>query len=276
MDKSLDESKVNSLEKALYRLMIIGAIEDYLKVSKDFSVIPGSMDPKRISVSLREYLSKYILPSEIEKYLPNQNCAESDLAAFVYGSVLIEFIYDKIEKRRRESIGQILKISRDGARDGEDRFREQMLAFLERSDFTELVEGLSDDSMGWFKVLDKVENNDDITKLLGACRRKLSENPDHIGVRLLEGLCLMTSPSPDQGPRDILRVFSAMKGISVNDKLKIITQVRHFIEKRESLNDNKNIILTNIMKGDSSREIARSCYEYARRIANLMALRYRS
>jgi len=61
-----------------------------------------------------------------------------------------------------------------------------------------------------FNVLDKVDNDDDVTKLLGACRRKLSENPDHIGVRLLEGLCLMTSPSPDQGPRDILRVFSAM------------------------------------------------------------------
>ena len=245
--------------------MIIGAIEDYLKdyARKEFSVIPGSMDPKRISASLREYLSKYILPSEMGKYLPNQNCAVNDLAAFVYGSVLIEFIYEKIEKRRRESMGQILKISRDGVRDGVDSFREQILAFLERSDFTELVENLSDDSIGWFNVLDKVDNDDDVTKLLGACRRKLSENPDHIGVRLLEGLCLMTSPSPDQGPRDILRVFSAMRARNVKDKLDVFTQVRHFIENRNLSNNNKNMILTNIMQGDSSREIARSCYEYA-------------
>ena len=73
----------------------------------------------------------------------------------------------------------------------------------------------------------------------------------------------MTSPSPDQGPRDILRVFSAMKSRSVNDKLEVVSQVKHFIENRNLLHDNKNIILTNIMKGDSSREIARSCYEYA-------------
>jgi len=264
-EKVLDESRVNALEKTLYRLMIVGVIEDYLKDynRKEFSVIPGSMDPKRISTALREYLSKYILPSEMGKYLPNQNWADNDLAAFAYGSILIEFIYDKIEKRRRESMGQILKISRDGMRDGVDSFREQILAFLERSDFTDLVENLSDDSTGWFNVLDKVENDDDVTKLLGACRRKLSENPDHIGVRLLEGLCFMTSPSPDQGPRDILRVFSAMRFRSVKDKLEIATQVRHFIENRNLSNDNKNIILASIMKGDASREIARSCYEYA-------------
>jgi len=79
--------------------MIIGAIEDYLKdyARKEFSVIPGSMDPKRISTSLREYLSKYILPSEMGKYLPDQNCAVNDLAAFVYGSVLI----DSFTKRLR-------------------------------------------------------------------------------------------------------------------------------------------------------------------------------
>jgi RecQ family ATP-dependent DNA helicase len=265
VDKSLAEPKVNALEKTLYRLMIVDIIEDYLKDynRKEFSVVPGSMDPKRISAALREYLSKYILPSEMEKYLPNQNCAENDFPAFVYGSILIDFIYDKIEKRRRESIGQMLKISRDGARDGEDSFREQILAFLERSDFTELVENLSDDLMGWFKVLNKVENDDDITKLLGACRRKLSENPDHIGVRLLEGLCLMTSPSPDQGPRDILRAFSAMRGRNMKDKLEVVTQVRHFIDNRNISNDNRNMILTGMMKGDSSREIARSCYEYA-------------
>ena len=265
VDKSLDESKVNALEKTLYRLMIVGVIEDYLKdyTRKEFSIIPGSMDPKRISEALREYLSKYILPSETGKYLPIQICDENNLAAFVYGSILIEFIYDKIEKRRRESMGQILKISRDGVRDGVDSFREQILAFLERSDFSELVEKLSDDSTGWFNVLDKVENDDDVTKLLGACRRKLSENPDHIGVRLLEGLCLMTSPSPDQGPRDILRAFTAMRGSSAKDKLKIIAQVKYFIEKKGILNDNTNIILETIMNGDSSREIARSCYEYA-------------
>ena len=108
-----------------------------------------------------------------------------------------------------------------------------------------------------------MDNDDDVTKLLGACRRKLSENPDHIGVRLLEGLCLMTSPSPDQGPRDILRVFSAMRTRNVKDKLDVFTQVRHFIENRNLSNNNKNMILTNIMQGDSSREIARSCYEYA-------------
>ena len=249
MERSIDESKVNTLEKTLYRLMIVDAIEDYLKdyTRKEFSVIPGSTDTKRIYSALREYLSKYILPSEMEKYLSNQNCAANDLPAFIYGSMLIDFIYDKIEKRRRESIGQMLKISRDGARDGDARFREQILAFLERSDFTELVENLSEDPIGWFKVLDEVENNDDITKLIGACRRKLSENPDHLGARLLEGLCLMTSPSPDQGPRDILRVFSAMTSRSVKDKLEISAQVKHFIEDRNISNNNKNTILSSSM-----------------------------
>ncbi len=265
IDKSLDESKVNALEKALYRLMIIGVIEDYLKdyTNKEFSVIPGSVDPKRVFAALKEYLGKYILPSEIEKYLSDQNCTEKDLMVFVCGSILIEFIYDKIEKRRRESIGQMLNISRVGVRDGVGIFREQILAFLERSNFTELVENLSDDLIGWFNVLDKVENDDDITKLLGACRRKLSENPDHIGVRLLEGLCLMTSPSPDLGPRDILRAFSSMRGRDIKYKLEVINQVKNFIEYRSLSDYNKNIILISMMVGDSSRETARSCYEYA-------------
>lgn len=265
VDKYFDESKVNVLEKTLYRLMLLGVIEDYLKdyTGKEFSAISGSLDHERISKALKEYLSKYILPSETEKYLSNANRAENYIPAFVYGSILIDFIYDKIEKRRRESIGQMLKISRDGARDGVDKFRKQILAFLERSDFTEVMENLSDDPIGWFKVLDKVENDDDVTKLLGACRRKLSENPDHIGVRLLEGLCLMTSPSPDQGPRDVMRVFSAMKSRSVKDKLEVITLIKHFIENRNLSDDNKNIIFTSMMSGDPSREIVRSCYEYA-------------
>jgi len=264
----MDDSRVNFLEKSIYRLMVIGAVDDYMKDygRKEFSVTPNNMNPHEIYAALKKHLSKYVLQSEVEKYMPTQICNSYECAAFDCGSALIDFIYDKIEKRRRESIRQMLDISRVGEAKGEQSFREEILAFLERSEFSEIIEKLSEDSKDWFNILLKVERDDEVTKLLGACRRKLSENPDHSGVRLLEGLCLLASPNPEQGPRDITRAFAAMKGMIVEQKLRIAEQVlihaKRLIQP-ENLDNNLNILFITIMDGDSSSDLSRFCYKNA-------------
>jgi hypothetical protein len=237
-------------------------MKDY--THKKFSIVPTNAVPQEIRAALKDYLNKYILSSEADEYLSNRNNESYEHAAFDYGSALIEFIYDKIEKRRRESMGQMLSISRAGELEGEQSFRGQILAFLERSNFTERIENLSEEPKEWFGILDSVEKDDDITKLLGACRRKLSENPDHIGVRLLEGLCLFTSPSPEQGPGDIYRVFADMRDKSNEGNLMIadqfITYARNLI-RPEYRDNNLNMMLKSMLNADLS--LAKVCYKHA-------------
>jgi hypothetical protein len=180
----------------------------------------------------------------------------------------VKYIYETIEKRRRRALGQMLQVVRDAVRlaaQGPDSFRRQLLAYLEESEFTRPVAALARriDPDEWFAVLARVEGLDGVTKLLGACRRRLEDSPSHPGLLLLAGVCRSTSPHPEQGPDDIRSAFLILSrhypeparrlGVAV----KVVEYVRRLAPSRLDL------VLVAMLEGDPSRIMARCCYEHA-------------
>ncbi|HYT90185.1 MAG TPA: hypothetical protein VEL76_15865, partial [Gemmataceae bacterium] len=171
-------------------------------------------------------------------------------------------------KRRRRAMGQMLQVARDAARrngDGPAFFRRQLLAYLEESEFTKPVGELAQrlEPTEWFRVLGRVEGVDGITKLLGACRRRLEDSPSHPGLLLLAGICRTTSPNPEQGPDDIRSSFLILSRHYPEPAQRLGIGVQVIEHVRRLAPSQLDFVLVAMLEGDPSRIMARCCYEHA-------------
>lgn len=261
-----------NFEKALYRLSLLGIIKDYTMdgaiENPQFQLeIETSITQQTVYQKLNSYIRQYLLENDVLKFLPSPLPDNFSTALIQCGEKLIDFVYDFIEKRRRTALGTMLQVARVGADQGPEEFRRQLLAFLEESEFTEPVRFLSSrvDYMEWFSLLEKVRGTDDITNLLGACRRQLQETPDHPGLLLLVGLCSLNSPYLEDGRRFIAlsfgrlhKQFREIDRIEIAKKLQMISK-RFFRDSPEK----QSIVLSGILIGDTSLGLLDFCYREA-------------
>jgi RecQ family ATP-dependent DNA helicase len=266
------ETKTQALEKALYRLVLVGALDDYMKDygKSRFVVDLCARDPHQIYTELESYLRRYATQYEVQRFLPKGRCADWCGAASDCGAAVVDYIYQTIEKRRRRAIGQMLLVARDAAREesassGNQRFREQLLAYLEESEFTKPVASLATNIAPdeWFQILDQVQGVDGTTKLLGACRRQLEESPSHPGLLLLAGLCRMTTPHSEQAVQDIRSSFTVLRQYNHDPvcRVRIAEQVVEHVQRL--VPSQLDSVLFAMLESDPSRDMARYCYEKA-------------
>jgi hypothetical protein len=266
------ETRTTGLEKALYRLLLVGAIADYMKdyQRRSFLVQVRSAAAQEIRQRLEAYLRRYATEYEVAAALPPWKPGDWSEVAVTAAAALIDYIYATIEKRRRRAIGQILQAARDAVRAGgrgaiSERFREQLLAYLEESEFTKPVNVLATrvHPREWFELLAQVRGMDGITKLLGACRRKLEESPSHPGLLLLAGLCRTASPYPEQGPLDVRSSFIVLQRY-FPDPLQRVKLAEKVVESVHRLaRTQADVVLQAVLEADPSRPMARFCYENA-------------
>ncbi|MDD1703168.1 MAG: RecQ family ATP-dependent DNA helicase [Methanoregula sp.] len=261
------EEKQTVLEKSIYRLFLIGAIADYMKdySNKRFEVTLKKRSPSDIKNKLHVYLARYNTEKQIQLYLPKEQSDTYVDAARACGYALIDFVYETIAKRRRRVIGQMLQTARDAAENGPDVFRQQLLDYLEESEYTAPVVEFSkrDNPDLWFEVLSRVNGLDGISKLLGACRRQLEESPEHPGLLLLAGLCRLASPSAHQAEQDIRNGFLALKK-NYSGKGERSQIIKKYIAETERLCPTKvDVVLKVLLEADSSPEIVHFTYSRA-------------
>ncbi len=261
------DAQLTALEKALYRLLLVGAITDYMKdyTARKFLIDLRGVGPQDIYATLEAYLRRYATEGEVKSFFPGDRKGTYEDAAYECGCALVDYIYETIEKRRRRAIGQMLQTARDGAALGTEKFREQLLAYLEESEFTKPIVELSSriEPQEWFDVLSRVTGVDGITKLLGACRRQLEESPSHPGLLLLAGLCRTASQNPQQGPQDLRGGVIVLRRDcpDVQQRLWIAMQVAAHAERL--IPSRLDVVLQAILEGDSSLDLARFCYARA-------------
>jgi ATP-dependent DNA helicase RecQ len=264
------DRKTIALEKALYRLLLVGALGDYAKDYGRgcFILDLGAQEPHLLYAGLESYLKRYTIEYELRRFLPRDRSPDWGRAALDCSAALVKYIYETVEKRRRRALGQMLQVARDAARgaaDGPDVFRRQLLAYLEESEFTKPVGDLAQriEPAEWFGVLARVEGADGITKLLGACRRRLEDSPSHPGLLLLAGICRTTSPYPEQGPDDIRSGFLIL-GRHFPEPARRLGIAEQVIEHLRRLAPSRlDSVLVAMLEGDPSRVMARCCYEHA-------------
>lgn len=199
------EDSETLLEKALYRLTLVGGLDDYEKnySKRLFIATLKSNDTSRIYGRVNEYLTRYSTPGRA--HAPIERRTDFAHAAFECGCAVIDYVYDTVEMRRRRALGQMLQTARDGATNGSESFRQQLLAYLEDSPFTERVARMSEriDPEDWSSTLEMVTGGEEAMLLLGACRRALEVTPRHPGLLLLAGIARLTAEGIDDPLIDV-------------------------------------------------------------------------
>ncbi len=260
----LSDRKQQALEKAIYRLLAVGAVEDYMKdyTNRKFIISLIRHPISELHRRFTEYLARYATEGEIRHYLPDRQPNTYSEVVLTYAYQVVEFVYDRIERRRRRAMWEMLQAARDAVRLGAQKFREQLNNYMAESEFTQPVKELTKRVLPseWFELLDKAEGVDGLFKLFGASRRQLEESPEHPGLLLLRGFCRFLYG--DEGLRDIGNSFFILKQdypeinqIEVAQRLIKVTR-KHFPDKLDK-------VLEEILENDTSRDMARLCYAEA-------------
>ncbi|MCM8749207.1 RecQ family ATP-dependent DNA helicase [Thermomicrobiaceae bacterium CFH 74404] len=192
------EDAASLLEKALYRLTMAGAIVDYTKdwQRQCFVVDLRRRTTEDVIETFRSYLLRYTTEGQARRYL-------SDIPAGSYEDVvehvarrIVAFVYDHIEARRRLAMRQMLEVARAATAvdaSGTQKFRDELLRYLEESEYSDAVRSLREDLPDdWLALFRRASAPDALPKLAGAVRRHLEERPFHPGLLLLRGLVEVT------------------------------------------------------------------------------------
>jgi ATP-dependent DNA helicase RecQ len=180
-------------EYGIVRLIILGVVRDYTKDfnSRQFSLeLEKAWQNKKDNASelaeyyiarFRSYAHRYqthLMVKGEEKILECQTIAEIEKAT---ADAIVRFVYDQIERKRRQASRQMLEFARVGAEDA-NQFRERLMHYLQVSEkFTKELEKLVKDEefLSWIKSLSSIDNLDEINELHGACQRMLESYPTH-------------------------------------------------------------------------------------------------
>lgn len=263
-DEPKDELKEDALEKAIYRLMSVGVVEDYMKDWREQTfrirlIRRANEDIHKIFV---RFLSRYATEGEMRKYLPLVDYKEYDKLVETYAHKIIDFVYDNIESRRRRALWEMLRVARKAIAEGTDKFRKELNSYMADSPFTETLLKLvrHEDYHEWFAVLTQAEGVDGLEKLYSACRRVVEENPRHPGVLLLYGFSQLHDT--DAGLKEISNAFLSLRQSYVHfDRLEIVKLVINYA--RSKFPGKLEKIMKAILEGDNSVEVARIIFKEA-------------
>ena len=277
-------------EKAIYRLSIIGVVQDYTIdfKAKQFEVTIVNRPEDDYLAQLQEYITRYKTLDGTAINTAVKNRKGNDLIQKCLG-YLIEFVYEEIEKKRRRAITTMAEVARDCPTDA--TFREALLNYLEKSPFTEPLLELAGriEPEDWWKVLDikgeldqpLLNEVDGARQLLGGCRRTLESYPNHPGLYLLSGFARLLLSNEEIGPAlgDIRSGFQNLTDLPDSRQEEIALQfLDHFKQWSESIPNFDAIqadIAETVLDELPTRTIARAVYsmnpDYAKRILlNLM------
>ena len=277
-------------EKAIYRLSIIGVVQDYTIdfKAKQFEVTIVKRPEDDYLAQLQEYITRYktlegtAIDTAVKKRKGN------DLIQKCLG-YLIAFVYEEIEKKRRRAITTMAEVARDCPTDA--TFREALLSYLDKSPFTEpllqLAKGIEPEE--WWAVLDikgdlgkpLLSEVDGARQLQGGCRRTFGSDPDHPGLYFLSGFARLLLPNQEiKGARDDIRSgLQNLTGLpdSIQEEI-ALKFLEHFKQWSGNIPDFDTIqadIAKTVLDELPTRTIAHAVYsmkpDYAERILlNLM------
>lgn len=218
----------HSIEYSLIRLINLGIVSDYTKDYKSnaFKIIVNSQwsEIRNDFFSLSEYMQSqcityrkkyksYSSDEENKRFVSCNNVHEIEKQSIIY---LINFIYDHIEKKRRQASRQMLECAREGV-GNPGRFRDKIIEYLQTSakydnKLLELVR--NNDIFSWANLLEKTDGEfDELKELSGACLRFLEDYSDHPGVLTLSSLTRM-SPSDNELSRSKEEFAAALHYLS--------------------------------------------------------------
>ena len=182
-------------ERALHRLVVLGVVRDYLVEwgPKAFVVEVAGVDSDDVVDHLLEYVGRS-QPGRVETIAEQATpCRQLDAseAAEGCGRILIEFVYDTVERSRRRSLREMWLAARESGADANVTFRQRILDYLSEGDISPTLERLVDAPHfrydDWQAELSTLLGADEARELRGNTARLLASYPDHPGMLLARG-----------------------------------------------------------------------------------------
>ena len=199
------DNKIKRKEKTLYRLLRIGVISDYEVDfgARKFMVTVQPFDFVDCKRRLLDYVyaaqpaKSKLLARQLDAIVP----ASLHHAAYELARVLIEFIYDVIERSRRRMIQESVLFARRAHSDEDIRAR--LLDYLQEGLGAERISELLDQPQvslaNWYELVDKCQTPVDAGELRGLCIRALETYPDHPGLLLARAAAEAMCSDHDDG-----------------------------------------------------------------------------
>lgn len=255
--KLSSEFKLRLLEKALYRLLILGAIEGYEWKTGSFSVTAIISDPDLIYKNYKKYISRYETESLTALYIPKENSSLYPNSIPKCGCRLIDYAYHKIRTRKESDSARMHKAIEAGQKSLQN-FLDSMHDFVEQSE----IEGkltLLDLESRW-RVLEDMKGLENLLGLYLACQKKIrsqSCNPVH---RMIAGFCVSAIFNKWQMSGDFVEGFGSLRNSTAQasraDMCRLIFAYAELLMPSQ-----KESILKSIWQMDTSLEMSRFCYE---------------
>jgi ATP-dependent DNA helicase RecQ len=182
-------------ERALHRLVVLGVVRDYLVEwgRKEFVVEIAGVDADDVVDSLLSYVGRN-QPGRVETIAEAAapcRLVDTSEAAEGCGRILVEFVYDTVERSRRRSLREMWLAARESGADANTTFRQRILDYLSEGDISPTLEQLVDAPhfryADWQTELSTLLSADDARELRGNTARLLASYPDHPGMLLARG-----------------------------------------------------------------------------------------
>lgn len=189
-----DRDNRETLEKAIYRLLLIGVFSDYTinYATKEFTVHVTGATREEIIEAYGKYVASYLSSRrrvEMEKVARFLSLPYRDFVLKVV-EVCLHFLYDVIEKGRRRAFYEMLLACRDAQSDND--FRQRILRYLETTGYSEALDGLIRDEQGGIiqsmDIFDALNSLQEMAELRGQVSRYLESYPDHPALLMLRAL----------------------------------------------------------------------------------------
>lgn len=257
-----DREKV---EKVIYRLSILGVVEDYTIdfAANEFNITLNDFDKSAIVKNYGTYVRGY---QDDDNFVRNaessiEDIDEDDPTEFVLAALdvlLREFVYDIIERSRRSAFEQLLEVTTNASKITDEKsrskmVREEILKYLGNTQ-VDLVKEISDNPGDLTKIktlVDKLSTKKQ-QNLYAEVGRALQAYPQHPGLLLSRAYMRILSGIEDVG--EIADTISAVIGFGSQlyriDDNQIIAAISNVINVL-SKSDKKNYAeLVNIISQD--------------------------
>ncbi|MFW5988139.1 MAG: RecQ family ATP-dependent DNA helicase [bacterium] len=270
----------SKIETGLHRLSIIDLIRDYTVdfSHKRFKVHIVKQPQENYVNNIKDYISLYKTreyTARIPDMVKNMDGKNLMIKTLKF---LIKFIYDEIEKKRRNAIRTIVEVCRK-SETGED-IRRDLIAYLEESPFTEPLKEIAQEikQYKWWDLLDEVQDIEQARTLLFGARRRLESSPDHPGLHFIIGFArlLLNNNDEEEFISDIRQGISHLSK-HISNETEILRELIYQFDKRFNDLDNypdlKTKLANLILDKSPDRKLAKKLHENAPDKANEVLLK---
>ena len=199
---------VSDTFKAIYRLTILGIIDDY-QVDYNSQTIEAIIIKKSENdyvENLKGYINRYKLIEEVEKIPDELLNTDGDSIIQKCCGFLIDFVYNNIAVKRKNAINAMENAITQGLQN-DQYFTQEINTYFDSKYLNKLRRSIEIVSISvvWEFIEEVKGNTDSLNHLNGACTRLIDDNPKHPILLLLRSYARFLIPNYDN--QDALNDF---------------------------------------------------------------------